>query len=319
MSRDFDRARRAAFISDVVRLVRREPRELLDFDEVQERLQLRGLVDRGVQEIPLDRIVGTLGRAREFNRLFLPRDDSTRERWKRIAALAEGALGFPPIEVYKVGDAYFVIDGHHRVSVARRFGAELIEAYVKEFETRVPLSPADSAEEILRKEGYARFLEATRLEPRDEHEFITTIGNGYERLLEHISVHRYYLGLDRGYPIAWKDAVTLWYQDLYRPVVDVIEQSGICRDAEGTETDLYLYVMDHLHRLREHLGQPEAGPEDAVEALSESRRADRRTNRRLGRRVRSWLGSSSPSTEDGPPDGDASAEDPERDAAPGDG
>ncbi|MEM9597142.1 MAG: ParB N-terminal domain-containing protein [Acidobacteriota bacterium] len=304
MSHDFDRARRAAFISDVVRLVRREPTELLDFDEVQERLQLRGLIDRGLREIPLDRIVGTLGRAREFNRLFLPRQDSIRERWRRVAELAEGALGFPPIEVYKVGDAYFVIDGHHRVSVARRFGAETIEAFVKEFETRVPLSPADSAAEVLRKEGYARFLEATRLEPRDEKEFITTIGNGYERLLEHISVHRYYLGLDRGYPIAWKDAVTLWYQDLYRPVIDLIEQSGVCRRAEGTETDLYLYVMDHLHQLREHRGQPEAGPEQAVEALSESRRAERR----LGRRVRSWLGAAPASPGDSSDDDDSASD-----------
>ena len=201
MSREFDRARRAAFVSDLMRLLRDQPRELLDFDQVQERLQLRGLVDRGLREIPLRRIVGTLGRAREFNRLFLPRRERSRERWQRVAELAEGALGFPPIEVYQVGEAYFVIDGHHRVSVARRFGAEVIEAFVKEWETRVPLGPDDSAREVLRKEGLSRFLDATHLEPRDSEEFLTTVGNGYERLLDHISVHRYYLGLDRGYAI----------------------------------------------------------------------------------------------------------------------
>lgn len=286
MRREFDRARRAAFISDVMRLVRHEPRDLLDFEQVQERLQLRGLVDRGLQDIALDRIVGTLGRAREFNRLFLPRKDSVRERWQRVAELAEGALGFPPIEVYQVGDAYFVIDGHHRVSVARRFGAEVIEAWVKEFETRVPLSPSASAEEVLRKEGLARFLDATRLVPKSDQEFLTTIGNGYERLLEHISVHRYYLGLDRGYAIAWKDAVTLWYQDIYGPVVDLVEESGICRLVEGqTATDLYLFVMDHLHSLREHYGQRDAGPADAVEDLSKRHQAETS----LGDRMRTWL------------------------------
>ena len=297
MSREFDRARRAAFVSDLMRLLQGRPRELLDFDHVQERLQLRGVVDRGLQEIPLDRIVGTLGRAREFNRLFLPRQDAMRERWQRVAELAEGALGFPPIEVYQVGDAYFVIDGHHRVSVARRFGAEVIEAFVKAFETRVPLSPSASADEVIRKEGLARFLETTRLEPRDGEEFLTTVGNGYELLLEHISVHRYYLGLDRGYPIAWEDAVTLWYQDLYRPVIDLIERSGVCELVEGrTPTDLYLFVMDRLHSLREHYGQPDAGPEDAVEELSKQHRD---ADPGLGRRVRSWLGR--------PRDGEAAA------------
>ncbi|MGB5390048.1 MAG: hypothetical protein WBP10_07700, partial [Thermoanaerobaculia bacterium] len=118
-----DAARRTALIRELLRPLRKQPRELLSFEEIRRQLHLRHLVDRGIQDTPVDRIVGSLGRADEFDREFLPRREALRERWEQIEDLAKGPTGFPPVELYKVGDAYFVVDGHHRVSVARSLEA----------------------------------------------------------------------------------------------------------------------------------------------------------------------------------------------------
>lgn len=100
-----------------------------------------------------------------------------------------------------MGDAYFVIDGHHRVSVARALGAPTIEAHVREFLSDVPILPEDSIEELVLRRGRADFLEATGIEGGPD-DFRVTEPDGYERLLDHISKHRYYLGLDQKRDIA---------------------------------------------------------------------------------------------------------------------
>ncbi len=251
----FDSARRAAVMQDLLSHLLKKPADLLPFDEVRDRLQLKQVVDRGVQEVPLDRIVGTLEREREFNRAFLPRDENLRERWEELEELAEGARGFPPVELYRVGDVHFVVDGHHRVSVARAKGQPTIEARVKEFSTGVPLSPEASIEDVLLKEGLAGFLAATGLSPATPDEFRVTEPNGYERLLDHISVHRYYRGIELGRPVSWEEAVRSWRDTVYRPMVETIRKSRILEEFPGrTETDLYLFTMDHLHHLRQRYG-----------------------------------------------------------------
>ncbi len=251
----FDSARRTAVMQDLLSHLFRRPVDLLPFDAVRERLRLNRVIDRGVQDVPLERIVGTVQRSREFNRAFLPREDALRERWQDLEEMAEGSPGFPPVELYRVGDVDFVVDGHHRVSVARAKGAPTIEARVKEFVTDVPLSADTSLEDLLRKEGLARFLEATGLSPRTSDEFQVTEPDGYERLLDHISVHRFYRGIELKNPVSWEEAVASWYDSVYRPMVETIRGSRILEQFPGrTETDLYLFTMDHLHHLRSRYG-----------------------------------------------------------------
>jgi len=281
----FDAARRSAFMQDLLGVLLGRTSDLLPFDEVREGLRLRSLVDRGVQEIPLARIVGTLGREREFTRAFLPRDESLRERWEDVTDLVEGPEGLPPVEIYKVGEAYFVVDGHHRVSVQRSMGAPSIEARVKEFLTPVPLAPDETIEQVLTKRGLAEFLEATGLVPANPDEFRTTTPNGYELLLDHINTHRWFRGIDLRREFTREEAVASWRDIVYRPMVDLIRRSGILEDFPGsTETDLYLYVMNHLHRLRECYGAEAVPPERAVAYFAERHRERRRAGR-LGQ----WL------------------------------
>lgn len=280
---DFDRARVAALMDDLLNILQRRPIDLLPFDEVRERLHLKQIVDRGIQEVPLDRIVGTVGRERDFNRAFLPREESLRQRWKEMKDLAEGPVGFPPVELYKVHDVYFVVDGHHRVSVARSLGAPTIEAHVKEFLSPVPLTSESSIAEVILKSALADFLETTGLVQENPGEYEVTIPNGYEHLLDHISVHRYYRGIETNQAVSWADALISWRDTVYRPMIEAIRKSSILEQFPGkTETDLYLYVMDHLHHLRKRYGHAGEQRDRVVKhfALSKKRKKSKRKSKK---------------------------------------
>ncbi len=268
----FDSARLAAIMSDLLAHVAGRPADLLPFEAVREGLGLRHLVDRGVQAVPLDRIVGSLDRASEFNRAFLPRDEALRDRWEGIEDLAEGPQGFPPIDLYQVGHVYFVVDGHHRVSVARAFGAPTIEAHVVEFLTPLPLEPETSLEDILLRRGLPEFLAATGLEPDDTTDYRVTVADGYRRLLDHIRVHGYYRGIETGRNLPWPEEVASWRDTVYRPMIETIRHSRILEEFPGrTETDLYLFIMDHLHYLRERYGNPTFPAAEAMADFEKTR------------------------------------------------
>lgn len=273
---EFDSARRAALMQDLLRLVQGKPLDLLPFDEVKEKLRLKQIVDRGVQEVPLDRIVGSVGREKAFNRAFLPRDESLRDRWEEVHDLAEGQSGFPPIELYYVKDVYFVVDGHHRLSVARSLEAPTIEAHVKEFLTSIPLTTNVTVEEVILNSGLADFLETTGLQQESPDDFRMTTPNGYERLADHISVHRYYMGLESKHDIRMQEAVMSWRDNVYRPMIETIEKSEIMQEFPGhTETDLYLFTMEHLHYLRERYGHAGDQRDRVVKHFQLSQRKNR--------------------------------------------
>ncbi|HVO41573.1 MAG TPA: hypothetical protein VMT34_03065, partial [Aggregatilineales bacterium] len=197
-ARNFGRARQAAFWEAVWGLLTGKSIDLLRFEEVKHRLRLRDERYLGLQEIPVDKIIGSVGRPRDFTRTFLPRTNAIRSRWQRLDALARGPEGFPPIEVYKVGDAYFVLDGNHRVSVARQLDAKTIEAYVTELPTSIPIDANTTADDLLQKEGYADFLAQTHLDKiRPDSSVILTEPSRYREIIEHISVHRYFMGIEQ--------------------------------------------------------------------------------------------------------------------------
>jgi hypothetical protein len=129
---DFRRARFRAKLEQVLARLSGRSAELLEYEQVRRRLQATSQVKRGLQNIPLDAVVGSVGRARDYTRSFLPRQDEDEDRWAKIKVAMTGLVGLPPIEVYQIDQAYFVLDGNHRVSVARQLGATYIQAYVTE-------------------------------------------------------------------------------------------------------------------------------------------------------------------------------------------
>lgn len=233
-----------------------QPDNLLSLEDVRKRLRIHGQHYAGIETIPIDKIVSSVGRYREFNRAFLPTQDHVRERWKGVYQAAHGA-GFPAIDVYKIGDAYFVRDGHHRVSVLKELGADSVEATITELDTQVPLSPDVAEEDLDLKEEYAAFLDDTGLgQQRPEQRIEFTLPGQYLKLHEHIAVHRHFLGLDEQREITEGESVTRWYDDVYSPVVEVIRKEGILAQFPArTEADLYLWIIEHRHYLNERYGQ----------------------------------------------------------------
>ena len=278
---DFDTARRKAFWNEIVSFLSGRPNRLLSWDEVRDKLGVRGQVYWGIRAVPVDKIIGSVGRYRDFDRVFLPTQDRTASRWRSIARAHYDDVSLPPVKLYKIGDAYFVLDGNHRVSVAREQGVEFVDAEVIEAATRVPVTADLDAGDLEIKGEYTRFLERTRLdELRPDQRIEFTIGGGYERLLEHIAVHRYFMGLEQQRFIPEDEAVCDWYEHVYLPLVYIIREKDTLADFPSrTEADLYLWVMDHQHYLRERFG-PGVGTEQATEHF-----ADHYTTRPIKRMV----------------------------------
>jgi hypothetical protein len=263
---DFRRARLLAFFNAILSALSGRPQKLLAFGEVREALRLGGPVYRGVHTVPLSQIVGSLNRYHDFDRRFLPTQSHTEDRWRKIDRAWYDEVSLPPVLLYKVGEVYFVVDGNHRVSVARQRGQEFIDAEVREVVSRVPVTPDLRPEDLEQLGARVDFLERTQLDRlRPEARIEPTILGGYERLIEHIAVHRYYMGIEQGRSISEEEAVPHWYEALYRPVVEVIEGLGILEEfPERTASDLYLWVMDHLHYLRERQGREDVDPAQAA-------------------------------------------------------
>lgn len=252
--RDFSQARMKAFWQELRSRFTGKTNSLLRWDEVQQRLKLRGQRYLGLQNIPIDNIVGTVGRYNDFTRTFLPKKSVNRERWQRLSALAHGLQGFPPIEVYKVGDAYFVIDGNHRVSVARQLGQPTIEAYVIEIPTAVPFDENTTPGELTLKEGYADFLRETRLDilRPGANVMLTEVGM-YRQILHHIEVHRYFMGLEQQRDIEWSEAVASWYDNVYMPMVETIRRNRLLEEFPNrTEADLYVWLVRHQEAIHDN-------------------------------------------------------------------
>ena len=270
---DFRRARNQANKEQLMARLTGRSTSLLAYDQVQRMLKATETQPVGLRNIPLDAIVGSVGRYNDFTRSFLPLTDDSGQRWARIMTRATDMEGLPPIEVYQIGDVYFVRDGNHRVSVARQLGAREIEAYVTKINTRVPLTPDVQPDELILKAEYAEFLEKTNLDKlRPGADLSVTAPGQYSVLLEQIQVHRYFMDLEQKREIPYEEAVAHWYDEVYLPVVRVIREQDALRDfPDRTETDLYVWVSKHRAKLEETLGwpiEPEAATADLVQQYS---------------------------------------------------
>ncbi len=288
---DFKRARRRADLQEILaRLGGGRRSQLLSFEKVRKSLGEESLLPRTLGNIPMNAIVGSVGRYEDFNRQFLPRQEAQLGRWARVRMAFEYS-GLPPIEVYQIGDVYFVLDGHHRVSVARQLGAKEIEAYVTEIPSKVPLSPEDDADDLIIKTEQARFLEDTHLdELHPEVNLSVTAPGRYEQLREHIAAHRYFTGLDQKREVSYEEAVQHWLNEVYLPAIAIIRRLDMLRDFPGrTETDIYLWLMKNRAELTAQLGW-DLGTEEAAAHLwnrlyTKPRRLWERFRRFLGRAI----------------------------------
>ena len=248
---DFAAARTKAFFRDILALLTGQPNRLMEFDKVSQKLHIGGPIYRGVHTVSVDRIIGSIQRYQDFDRAFLPAQSHTASRWTRVNRAWYEEVNLPPVLLYKVGDAYFVVDGHHRVSVAREQGADFIDAEVRECQVKVTVTANLQPEDLELLGAQVEFLERTHLDQlRPQTPIQVTILGGYERMLEHIAVHLYFMGLDLQRDISDAEAVEHWHDTVYQPVVDILRQSDLMKTFPSrTEADFYLWVMDRQHYL----------------------------------------------------------------------
>ena len=253
---DFQSAWHRASVQEILARLTGKSTQLLSYDDVAEKLKLHIRTERGIQHIPIDAIVGSVGRYTDFTRTFLPRRSDDQERWAGVKTAMEEGAGLPPIEVYKVGEAYFVIDGNHRVSIARQEKYRSIEARVIEVRTDIPLTPDVQPDDLIVKAEYADFLEATRImELRPNVDLSVTIPGQYEKLMEQICGCECLLEKEQDCDIPFRDAVEAWYDKTYIPLAEAIRDRGLLHQfPDRTITDLYIWISENRAALQEELG-----------------------------------------------------------------
>lgn len=268
----FEKARRREAYKRFARVVRGDaPNELLPLEEVQRRLRAFEQTYEGVQPIPVDRIVGTSDRSPDFDKDFLPRNPRLRDRWQKVEkAYPEGM--FPPIVVYELGDRFFVIDGHHRVAVAKQRGVEFIDAEVTQLRPRYDIPDGADMGEIIATEQRELFMEESGLAAaRPDADIRFSRPTGYPELLELIKAHGYHVMIDRDEVLSIEEIAADWYDWIYVPTIEAIRKERLTElFPDATETDLFLWIWQRRRSLF-----PELGGMTIEEAVRHARSTER--------------------------------------------
>jgi hypothetical protein len=279
---DFSRARRRQALSRLARRLRREPDDvnvILPFDEVVEALGRRGERRLGLRVIPLDSIVGTVDRSRDFDRRFRPTSRRVRLRWERIAAAMRRGEAMPPIDVYRIGDLHFVRDGHHRVSVAKAMGLDTIEAHVTEVITAVPAEQRTRLRDLALKSHERLFFERVPLPPEQRSEIQLSDEWRYAELAESVEAWGFRAMQARGEFMTREAVAEAWFREEYVPIVEMLREADLI--GSGTETEAHMRVSglrylllrthewsdDVVERLREALGRSSRDEDTMVHRL----------------------------------------------------
>jgi hypothetical protein len=278
---DYSRARRRQVMSSLAHRLRREPddvRVILPFDEVVQALGARGERRLGLETIPLDSIVGTVDRTREFDRSFRPTSRSKRSRWQRIATAMRRGEAMPPIDVYRIGEMHFVQDGHHRVSVARQLGLEVIEAHVTEIQTEVGAEASVRLHDLALKSHERLFFERVPLPHDLRGRIALPRGSWYAGLAEGVEAWGFRAMQARGAFMTREEVAQAWFHEEFEPVVTMLRDAdliGTLTEAEAYARIVslrYLLLRTHewdeevFERLRAELRAPH-GDEDTLTHL----------------------------------------------------
>ena len=247
---DFLRARRRAGAAALAARLRGEPddvRMVLPYEEVVAALGFVSEHRAGSAVVPLDAIVGSVDRAREFDRRFRPTSGRVRSRWEHIAAAMRRGESLPPVDLLRIGQIYFVRDGHHRVSVARAFGHTDIDAYVTDVVTRVGAEKAITIADLPLKSLEREFFERVPLPDHARAEIVLPDPWEYAHLAESVEAWGFRTMQNRGEAISRSDAAYQWLQEEYRPVVKMLREADLIGDR--TETEAYMRVASERYRL----------------------------------------------------------------------
>ena len=279
---DFARERRRRVVSRLSQRLRLAPGDvnvILPFDEVVKALGRRGERRLGLESIPLDSIVGTVDRGREFDRSFRPTSNRSRTRWERIATAQRQGKSMPPIDVYRIDELHFVKDGHHRVSVARAMGFESIDAYVTEVLTTVRPGAGVKQIDLPLKSHERLFRERVPLPPEAAKKIELSDEWRYAGLAEGVEAWGFRVMQDRHEPMDREQVAKAWFSEEYEPVIEMLREADLI--GRSTETEAYIRVAtlrfltlgthewteEVIERLREEIRHPAKDEDTMVRRL----------------------------------------------------
>lgn len=272
---DFMRARRLQTLSALAARLRGDHDDTaraLSFDEVVEALGRRGERRLGLQLVPLDAIIGSVDKVRDFDRRFRPTSDKSRARWERIARASRVGEEIPPIDVYKLGDYYFVRDGHHRVSVARALRLKLIEAEVTEVQTLLEPRDYGRRTDLEMKLWRKLFLQRVPIEKPHRDRFEVSEPYAYGVLAEMVEAWAARRMMGEAELMDKQAMARRWIDEEYLPVMELISDAGL-KGEDETEADAYMRVAGERYRLiREHLWDREIMSQIAAKTKKRARR-----------------------------------------------
>jgi hypothetical protein len=256
---DFSRARWKAIFSQIQHFLNTDRNKLLSLYDVKEILKPKNETYRGMQTVPINLIVGSEGRYRDFNKFFLPNADHLKARWTRVDEARIKDIILPPVQLYEIGGVYFVRDGNHRVSVARSQGGELIDAEVTSLSTEIAIAPSMTADDLRaaviqyeKKIFYekTRFGELTGCLDLD-----FSITGQYDTIYNHIMGHKYFMNQNIDEEIPLDTALVSWYISVYEPVIRIIKEDWLQVQFPGrTVSDLYVWLVKHWDFLKKKYG-----------------------------------------------------------------
>jgi len=264
---DFREARRRGALENIWSTLTGSATHLIQFQQVEGQLIHDKSYDLGLKDIPLDAIVGSVSRPSDFTRKFFPREGVDPHRWQQVKKGMDQVIR--PIRVYQIDQTYFVLDGNHRVSVARQRGMTHIPAYVTKIESTVPLTPEDDIDDLIIKNQQVRFRKETGLEDlHPELEFATSFPGGYQQLREQIVSHQKKIENQGQRAFNFQQAAAAWVEEVYLPILQTVSQSGLLRDfPHRTPTDLYIWLTQYQKELSKRFGW-EIQPAAAVDSLA---------------------------------------------------
>jgi hypothetical protein len=256
---DFNRARGKAILSQIQHFLNTDRNKLLSLYDVKEILSPKNETYKGMQEVPVNLIVGSEGRYRDFNKFFLPNADHLKARWTRVDEARIKDIILPPIQLYEIGGVYFVRDGNHRVSVAKTQGVEIIDAEVTSLSTEITITPdmdADDLKAAVIQYEKKLFCEKTRFEELTGcHDLDFSIPGQYDVICNHIKGHKYFINQNIEEEIPFDTALVSWYSSVYKPIIQIIKDEWLLVQFPGrTASDLYVWIVKHWDFLKKKYG-----------------------------------------------------------------
>lgn len=253
-NQEFESARFRSLLTSLKYFLIGRNNELLSFEKIKKGFELYKQKYLGIQTIPIDVIVGSFDRYKDFDRYFLPKKVHLQERWAKIHNLIARDVILPPVKLYKIGEIYFVIDGNHRVSVSKKLGVKYIDAEVIEFITAISITPNMDPKEIFILAEREKFLNVTGLKQnRPEIKIRITVPGQYDFLLSQIDKLMVQLNENKKADeklTTFKETSLIWYDHIYLPAIEIIKNYGILEKFPNrTKTDLYIWINEHKRYL----------------------------------------------------------------------